>query len=125
MQSIVRKKTQETPEVNFDLATGEIEIKGHSIPVNSKAFYDPLIAWLQEYAIRPKEVTKVNLQFDYFNVGTVKQLYSFFIKLEIIAEAGSEVHVNWLYEKGNEDMLEAGEDFQAITSVLINLIEIA
>ena len=45
-------------------------------------------------------------------------------KLEKINEAGGGVAINWHYEEDDEDMLEAGEDYQAIINIPFKMVEI-
>ena len=47
-----------------------------------------------------------------------------FKKLEAIHKTGKEVVINWYYEEDDEDMLEAGEDYQAIIKVPFKMIEV-
>ena len=47
-----------------------------------------------------------------------------FKKLETIHKAKNEVEVNWYYEEDDEDMLEAGEDYESIIRVPFKMIEI-
>jgi hypothetical protein len=124
MDSIIRNNTQKSPKIEFDAIAGKIEIKGRSILSDSKEFYEPLIVWLDEYSRKPKDITKVNFQFEYFNASSAKYIFRIFMKLELIAKAGSKVHISWLHKKDDEDMIDAAEDIQAITNLSINLIEI-
>ena len=41
-----------------------------------------------------------------------------------IHKAKNEVEVNWYYEEDDEDMLEAGEDYESIIRVPFKMIEI-
>ncbi|MFH2096369.1 MAG: DUF1987 domain-containing protein [Bacteroidota bacterium] len=124
MDSISIEGTPKTPTVNFDANTGKIEIKGRSIPENSIEFYKPLVDWLEEYGKTPKELTEVNVQLEYFNTSSSKCILDVFKKLESIAKAGNEVIINWYYEEDDEDMLEAGEDYQSIIRIPFKMIEI-
>lgn len=124
MESIVREGTQKTPSIEFDAKVGKIEIKGRSIPENSIEFYNPLIAWLEEYSGNAKPTTEVNIQLEYFNTSSSKCILDVFKKLEVVAKAGSDVNVNWFYEEDDEDMLEAGEDYQSIIKLPFKMIEI-
>jgi hypothetical protein len=47
-----------------------------------------------------------------------------FKKLETIHKAKNDVEVNWFYEEDDEDMLEAGEDYESIIRVPFKMIEI-
>ena len=124
METISIEGTPKTPTINFDSAQGVLEIKGRSIPENSIEFYKPLVDWLEKYAIKPQGKTNVNIQLEYFNTSSSKCILDVFKKLEAIHKGGSEVVINWHYEVDDEDMLEAGEDYQAIINVPFKMIEI-
>ncbi|MFN3916331.1 MAG: DUF1987 domain-containing protein [Flavobacteriales bacterium] len=108
-----------TPEVNFS-ASGELWLKGRSIPENSIEFYKPLMDWLEGYGKEPNANTVLNVQLEYFNTSSSKCILDLFKKLETI---GSSLTVNWYYEEDDEDMLEAGEDYQAIIKIPFKMIE--
>ena len=116
--------TPKTPSISFDLASGVLEIKGRSIPENSIEFYKPLVDSLEKYAGSPKPATNVNIQLEYFNTSSSKCILDVFKKLESIHKGGSAVTINWHYEEDDEDMLEAGEDYQAIISVPFKMVQI-
>ena len=116
--------TPKTPTINFDMASGFLEIKGRSIPENSIEFYKPLVDSLEKYATSPKTVTNVNIQLEYFNTSSSKCILDVFKKLEGIHKGGSAVTINWHYEEDDEDMLEAGEDYQAIINVPFKMVQV-
>ena len=124
MDQITIEGTPKTPTVNFDATSGKVEIKGRSIPENSIEFYKPLVDWLEEYGKIPKELTEVNIQLEYFNTSSSKCILDVFKKLEVISKSGNEVIINWYYEEDDEDMLEAGEDYQSIIRIPFKMIEI-
>jgi hypothetical protein len=124
MESISIEGTSKTPTVNLDPSSGTIEIKGRSIPENSIEFYRPLVEWLDEYAKNPQKKTTVNVQLEYFNTSSSKCILDIFKKLETIKKARNEVIINWYYEEDDEDMLEAGEDYESIIRVPFKMIEI-
>lgn len=124
MDPIKIEGTPKTPTVEFDAATGKIEIKGRSIPENSIEFYKPLVDWLDQYAENPGSKTEVNIQLEYFNTSSSKCILDVFKKLEAVHKANKEVVINWYYEEDDEDMLEAGEDYQSILKIPFKMIEI-
>lgn len=121
MENIVLQPTGKTPSVNFSFESGIIELKGRSIPENSLEFYKPLIEWVEKYSSQSKAETNVNIQLEYFNTSSSKCLLDLFKKLEGI---GNKVTINWYYEQDDEDMLEAGEDYEAIINVPFKMIEV-
>ncbi|MBP8848940.1 MAG: DUF1987 domain-containing protein [Breznakibacter sp.] len=124
MEIIVRDGTPKTPSVRLDGTTGIIEVKGRSIPENSVEFYKPLIDWLEKYGAAPCANTVVNIQLEYFNTSSSKCILDIFKKLELINKKGNPVEINWYYEEDDEDMFEAGEDYQSIISLNFKMIEL-
>lgn len=125
METLAIEGTPKTPTIRFDSEQGFLEIKGRSIPENSIEFYKPLVDWLDKYASKPKPSTNVNIALEYFNTSSSKCILDVFKKLESIHKSGgSQVTINWHYEEDDEDMLEAGEDYQAIINVPFKMVEI-
>lgn len=123
MDPIKIEGTPKTPTVNFDAANGELEIAGRSIPENAVEFYKPLVDWIGTYGDTSKDSTKVNIRLEYFNTSSSKCILDVFKKLEAI-NGKTEITINWYYEEDDEDMLEAGEDYQAIINIPFKMIEI-
>ena len=121
MEDIRIEGTPKTPTVNFINDEGVLEIKGRSIPENSIEFYKPLIEWIESYAQEPKDSTNINIQLEYFNTSSSKCILDLFKKLEAI---NNNITINWYYEEDDEDMLEAGEDYEAIINIPFKMIEV-
>jgi hypothetical protein len=117
--------TPKTPTILFDINGGVLDIRGRSIPENSIEFYKPLVDALDKYSVSSKPVTTVNIQLEYFNTSSSKCILDIFKKLESIHKSGSEVTINWHYEEDDEDMLEAGEDYQAIIGVPFKMVQVS
>lgn len=121
MSELVLQSTSKTPSVKFNRLEGRLELKGRSIPENSLDFYKPLIDWVESYIQTPASRTEFHIQLEYFNTSSSKCLLDLFKKLENIK---SNVAVLWYYEQDDEDMLEAGEDYEAIINIPFKMIEI-
>lgn len=119
MEDIKLAPTQKTPSVNFSVS-GNLELKGRSIPENSLEFYKPLMDWLDRYCQSASGETNVHVQLEYFNTSSSKCLLDLFKRLENL----NKVAIHWYYEQDDEDMLEAGEDYEAIVSVPFKMIEV-
>src|SRR5688572_18329086 len=124
MEKITIEPTPKTPSVSFDFEKGFLEIKGRSIQENSIEFYKPIVESLEKYGAAPSQVTTVNIQLEYFNTSSSKCILDVFKRLESIHKGGNQLVVNWYYEQDDEDMLEAGEDYQAIINVPFKMIQI-
>ncbi len=125
MEPISIEGTPKIPSVKFDSIQGLIEIKGRSNPENAMLFYKPLIDWLEEYAKDPGDKTIVNIQLEHFNSSSSKCILDVLKKLEAIFKAKHEVVINWHYEKDDEVILEAGEDYKSFVGIPFIMIEIA
>lgn len=124
MEKIVIESTPKTPAINFDFENGLLEIRGRSIPENSIEFYRPIVESLEKYGSSPKPVTTVNIQLEYFNTSSSKCILDVLKKLESLHKNGNQLVINWYYERDDEDMLEAGEDYQAIINVPFKMIQV-
>ncbi len=112
-----------TPEIALNPEQGTIDIKGRSIPENSVAFYNPIMDWLAAYTEKPASQTTVNIELEYFNTSSSKCILDVLKKLEALNQKSGNVHINWYYEEDDEDMLEAGEDYEAILNLPFKMIE--
>ncbi|MBQ9470377.1 MAG: DUF1987 domain-containing protein [Bacteroidales bacterium] len=116
--------TPKTPTITLNPNTGVLEIKGRSIPENSIEFYRPVVEWIEMYAASPAANTEFNVRLEYFNTASSKCILDVFKKLEAVKHGNSAAHVqvNWFYEEDDEDMLEAGEDYESIIKVPFNMM---
>jgi len=124
MENINLEGTPKTPTVNFDANEGRLELKGRSIPENSVEFYNSLNEWIENYGKAPQKVTIFDVKLEYFNTSSSKCILDLFKLLEGINGKGTEVKVNWYFEEDDEDMEEAGEDYQAIIPLPFKMIEV-
>lgn len=124
MENLILEGSAKTPSVTFNSSEGKLELKGRSIPENSVEFYKPLNDWIHNYGSSPREKTVVDIKLEYFNTSSSKCILDLFKKLEGINGKGTEVSINWYFEEDDEDMEEAGEDYQAIISLPFKIIEV-
>ena len=113
-----------TPSISFDGDKGVLELRGRSIPENSIEFYKPLNDWIDNYGKSPQAETIVDVRLEYFNTSSSKCILDLFKQLENLNGSGTNIKVNWYFEEDDEDMEEAGEDYQAIINLPFNMIEV-
>lgn len=117
--------TETTPEVLFDIENGVLSLKGKSIPENPKLFYEPLLKHISTHSQNPSSVNSITIEMEYFNTPSAKYLLEIFKHYDSLAHKGNPVTVNWNYEKGDSDMLQAGKDYEAyLTNLTFKLNEI-
>ncbi len=116
--------TSKTPEVLLSQENGYIKFQGRSIPENTYDFYNNINSWVDRYCDSPQKVTTIEIRLEYFNTSSSKCLLDIFKKLENLQRKGSKVIVKWCFEKEDEDMQEAGEDYNAIIGIPFDIIEV-
>jgi len=119
MQVIKIEGTDDTPQVTLDANPENpfMEISGRSLPEDVVAFYEPILEWLDEYSENPLEKTILNIKLEYFNTASSKLLLDILLKLEDLNDAGNDVLVRWHFPDDDEDMEEAGEEYEDIVEV--------
>lgn len=125
MENLIIQRTEATPEIRFDYATGILEVRGESYPENTAEFYAPVFTWLRNFLASGNELAAtVNMEIIYFNSSSSKALMNFFDLLDEAVAAGRKIAVNWIYDAGNESALEYGEEFKEdLESLEFNLVE--
>ncbi len=125
MESIQIEGTPKTPTVEFDGAKNTFVIKGRSIPENSFDFYKPIYDWIEQYSNSPADRTEIHMKLEYFNTSSSKCILEVFKRFVSIKKSGKDVVVLWHYEEDDEDMLEAGEDYDAIIDLEFEMVKVA
>jgi len=117
---------KDSPEVQFEPQTGNFSIVGISHPENISNFFDPVMAWLDEYLKEIKAVgsnnikpIKLRLFFKYINSASYKYLITFLQKMNEFVEIGVPVTMEWQYEPEDEDMKDAGFELMEYSNIKI------
>lgn len=113
METLKRIGTDTHPFVTLDKENGIFQFTGVSTPDSAEGFYHEIVQWVENYVANPNPTTKFTFHLDYFNITTSKRILFMLYSLEALANSGkSEVSIEWMYEEGDDDMLEAGQDFE-------------
>lgn len=123
MDKIVVENTTSTPRVEFDPTQGLIKLEGRSIPENPGDFYEPLMEWITQYFREPKKKTRVDLNLEYINSGSSKNILGLLRLLKTFYDKKHDLEVNWFYEEDDEAVLGLGEHYKSTIAIPINLIE--
>lgn len=117
MQDLILEKTESTPEVNFNVSQGKLLISGRSTPVYPGQFYAPIKNWVEDYRKNPHDTTEYHIMLEYFNTASSKNLLDIFTELMKLQKSGKEVKYFWYAEEGDDDMIEAGEEYENILGI--------
>ncbi|HLO59439.1 MAG TPA: DUF1987 domain-containing protein [Bacteroidales bacterium] len=109
MQDLFIQGTDSLPNVSFK-ANGELKIFGRALPEDAAKFFAPLLAWINEYS---SQEVNIEINLDYFNTSVSKQLLDLFKSIDNKKDILT-VNVKWMYEEGDDEMLESGEIYQEL-----------
>lgn len=111
--SIDIQATVKTPHIKVDSSGGQILLAGISIPEDPHEFYAPLNEEIDVYAQQPAEKTKLEFMLEYFNTSSTLIIRNLIRRLGTLASK-TDLQIIWYYEKDDEDMYEAGEEFRLL-----------
>ena len=114
METLLIDGTEETPQVEFNTETSVYTISGRSLPEDATKFYDQLVDWVKAFCEKPKSEFALNINLDYFNSSSAKQLVELMILLEALDKKDCKVTIIWLYEEEDELMETRGKEIESI-----------
>jgi hypothetical protein len=116
MDILLLEATQDTPRIMLNKRDGIFQLAGRSILEDANSFYEPVVEWLHNYAQQPNRSTVFTFTLNYFNSSTSKVIYSMLNVLKDIQG----VQVEWCYHKDDDDILEAGKEFEEEVEIKFN-----
>jgi len=117
MDALRIEQTDDSPEVIMDQQGNRFEIFGKSLPEDVVDFYQPVLDWLNEYRKKPNSKTEFNIKLIYFNTASSKLILDILMIFEEMVEEDHEILINWLSLKSDEDMQEAGREYEEMIDV--------
>jgi len=96
-----------SPFVHFR-KTGEMEMSGKIILDQNAEFWSQLFSWIDDYKNVLSSKTTFNLQIDYLNTSSLKELNKFLILITSLKSEDSELIIFWHYNESDIYMKEIG-----------------
>ena len=127
MDPINLAKTARTPQIDFDFVGNKFAISGESYPEDASAFYGPLLEKITKHfsGLSDAEI-RFRFELIYFNSSTAKIVMELFEALEEAAASGNNVMITWVYEAGDDNVKDLGEEFaEELSDAKFMLEEIA
>jgi len=121
-KTLVFEKTNNSPAVLMDAEKGIFNISGTSFLEDTVSFYIPIMKWIEEFQLDPKDLT-INVELTYFNSSAAKILITALKDIKVITKKGFKLTVNWMYTDDDEDIRDSGNDFSKLTGIDFNMIE--
>lgn len=118
MNKLSLEATEYTPEVVLDAETNTIYFKGECRPENVSTYFEPIINWFNEIkSLQIQKPLEVIFYLDYFNSSSAKYLMDIIFLIKEINDNGGNIDIVWKYDKDDEDVYEAGVEFEDISGV--------
>jgi hypothetical protein len=130
MENYRIEATVNTPLIDLNHDNHTLLFEGESRPEDVQQFYKPVVAWIEDYGKHLyfiKDMSEVsievncNFKFEYFNSSSAKYVMDI---INVLGGLDSEVNlkINWHYEEMDEDMIDAGEEFEKMIGASFNFI---
>ena len=81
-----------------------------------------MVDWLNIYSEKPNDETVLEVNLEYFNSGSLKQVFNILFLIEEIMEAGKVAKISWNYKKGDELMQQKGIEFGKFLKVPVEMV---
>ena len=113
------KQTGQTPEIEFNIANGEITISGKSYPENVHDTFDDLLRHIENYNEKPCNPTTINFNWQYYNTATSKMIVKILLALK---KDENNLKVNWFCKTEFSMMIEKGELIKEVMGLDMDII---
>ena len=117
METLRLEQTDDSPSVVLDKESNRFEISGKSLPEDVLDFYQPVLDWLNSYRSEPNSKTEFRFKLTYFNTASSKLILDILLIFEWMVEEGHNVLIKWLSLQSDEDMQEAGKEYEELVDV--------
>ena len=117
METLRLEPTDDSPLVLLDKENNQFEFSGKSLPEDVIEFYQPALDWLETYKAQPNSKTEFNLKLIYFNTASSKLILDILMIFEEMVEEGHDVLIKWFSLQSDEDMQEAGKEYEEMVDV--------
>lgn len=110
LKNILIEPTHKTPQIDLNHLTGELIFSGRSIPENAAGLYSTVLDWVTEYVKKPKEITNLRFNLDYFNTTSSIWLAKIFRTLCSINDTENTLFIHLYFDIDEYDTLSMEVD---------------
>jgi hypothetical protein len=120
MEELIIQPTGKSMKI--ELRKGDLHFSGCSITNDPKAFFSPVMKWVEDYSRDPAPETVVHIKFEYIDSASVKSFYEILKELKN-STRNQKLLVNWHYDYEDPEILELGEIIQSKLNTDFRFIE--
>ena len=127
MEKLYLEPTELSPEIILSPEDNVFKITGRSSPEDVRTLYYPVIDWIKNFVKVVIEGNSINyseinpfvfkFEFTYFNSSSAKFIYDILVELKNLHQAGIPTVIEWVYEEGDTDLMEAGNDIAILSEM--------
>lgn len=121
MNIIKIQPTKDTPAILFDPYKGIFRMAGRSLPENSLKFWIPVLSEIEK-GVRTKHLD-IRIKMEYYNTSSSKCIFDLFRAFKSLQQKGTKIAIRWYYDEYDEDILEAGEDYQSLLDLPVKFVK--
>jgi hypothetical protein len=110
------------PIIEYDELKGEVKISGRSVSVEVNDYFEKFLEYFENYIFKNPTDLNITFEFEYFNTQTVRMIIKFLKNAKKVEESNYKVSVRWIVEEDDEDMIDAGIDFEGVVGIDFNFI---
>lgn len=123
MEEFILEATEKFPEIK--LKDGLVSIAGRSIPEDPKKAYKSILQWVKDYVKNPAQYTEVRINIEYSDTGSTKCIFDILKVLATCRNTNHKIEMvfNWVYEKGDGEIVELGEFMESKLNVMFNYVQ--
>ena len=107
MKDLLITASATSPLVHFK-NNGDIQMSGKIILDQNSEFWGQISQWIDQYKSNKPSKTIVNIQIDYLNSSSLKELNKFLILIASISSSESDLYIGWHYNETDIYMREIG-----------------
>jgi hypothetical protein len=105
------ERLSDTLGITCCATTGVVELTGESYPEDAFSFFGPVSEWIAAYLKSDPDSLTLVCTIGYLNSSSSKCLFDLFDAISQLKLPTCTASVTWLYEEGDEDNREVGEEF--------------
>lgn len=105
------ERSSDTLGIICSATTGVVELTGESYPEDAFSFFGPVSEWIAAYLKSDPDSLTVVCTIGYLNSSSSKCLFDLFDAISQLKLPACTASVTWLYEEGDDDNREVGEEF--------------
>ncbi len=115
--------TERSPAIVLDTKKGKLSITGRSVHEDADELFSPLQIAVEDHLKEQDATLEATFYVEYFNTSSSKYFLDLMKAMEdAFLSHGAQVRVTWCHDKDDQDMKEAGEDYERLLQIPVIVV---